>query len=180
MKHIKTYEEKETIYKIYCDMDGVLTNFDKSVYDGVIKDWNKKYNTNYVTGWNFEDGEGTDIFWKEIKKLGPEFWFDMPWKNDGKKLWDYIKSDTTEILTKPAKPERSNSCIPGKLAWCKRELGEDVKVNIDMNKSIYAKPNHILIDDLEENINKWIKAGGIGILHIDTETTIKELEKIIK
>jgi len=36
-----------------------------------------------------------------------------------------------------------------------------------------------LIDDLPRNIDPWIEAGGIGILHKNTEDTIKKLKKII-
>jgi len=100
----------------------------------------------------------------------------MMWMKDGKKLWNFLKDKNVEILSKPSKDKLSRE---GKRIWCKRELG-NVKVNLSRNKKTYAKPNHILIDDLEENIDPWTKAGGIGILHKNTDDTIKKLKKYLK
>jgi FMN phosphatase YigB (HAD superfamily) len=177
MKHLKKYEtfkEKDMEYRIYVDLDGVLTDFDKNIQDGFLKEFNKENGTNIKDGFEFEDEYGRNEFWKRVDELGIEFWSEMPWMKDGKKLWNFIKEYDTEILTKPSKQK---ICKEGKRKWCDRELG-DVKVNIEMKKEKYAKPNHILIDDLEKNIVPWIAAGGIGILHKNAEDTIKKLKGI--
>jgi len=179
MKHLKkyeTFEEKDMEYKIFVDLDGVLTDFDKNIQDGFLREFNKENGTNIKDGFEFEDEYGSIELWKRVGKLGIEFWSEMPWMKDGKKLWNYIKEYDTEVLTKPSKQK---ICKQGKQIWCKRELGNDVKVNISNNKYEYSKPNHILIDDLEKNINSWIDAGGIGILHKNTEDTIKKLKKYL-
>ena len=41
-----------------------------------------------------------------------------------------------------------------------------------------ASPNAILIDDRKDNIEQWIEAGGIGIHHTSTNSTIKKLQKL--
>jgi hypothetical protein len=46
-------------------------------------------------------------------------------------------------------------------------------------KQQYANPNSILIDDTPIVIEQWNAAGGIGILHTDAISTIKELKKYI-
>jgi hypothetical protein len=46
------------------------------------------------------------------------------------------------------------------------------------HKKDFAGPNNILIDDRVDNINGWIEAGGIGILHTSAEDTIKQLNKL--
>jgi hypothetical protein len=46
-------------------------------------------------------------------------------------------------------------------------------------KSQYANPNSILIDDTESNINDWNNAGGIGILHKNAISTLKDLSAIL-
>jgi hypothetical protein len=46
------------------------------------------------------------------------------------------------------------------------------------DKKDLAEPNAILIDDRKDNIQQWIDAGGIGIRHISTESTIKQLQKL--
>jgi hypothetical protein len=45
-------------------------------------------------------------------------------------------------------------------------------------KQLFAAPDKILIDDMEQTINEWNKGGGIGILHTSADNTIKELKKL--
>ena len=45
-------------------------------------------------------------------------------------------------------------------------------------KQDLAEPNAILIDDREDNIERWIEAGGIGIRHTSTASTIKQLKQL--
>ena len=45
------------------------------------------------------------------------------------------------------------------------------------SKKNYAKKDSILIDDRISNINDWNAAGGIGILHTSTATTLDKLSK---
>ena len=46
------------------------------------------------------------------------------------------------------------------------------------NKKEFAASHAILIDDKPENIEDWIGAQGIGILHKNTIETIKHLKNI--
>lgn len=39
--------------------------------------------------------------------------------------------------------------------------------------------NQVLVDDRPDNINPWIAAGGIGILHTSVEDSIKQLRKLL-
>ena len=67
----------------------------------------------------------------------------------------------------------------GKRIWRKRNLPSTKLILAQaIKKQNYAAPNHILIDDRESNIDQWIKAGGIGILHTDTASTIKKLKEL--
>jgi hypothetical protein len=45
------------------------------------------------------------------------------------------------------------------------------------NKQKYAAPNHVLIDDRKDIIERWEEAGGVGILHTSTKNTIECLRK---
>ena len=45
------------------------------------------------------------------------------------------------------------------------------------DKQNYSSPNSILIDDRPSNIEQWRNKGGIGILHINTNDTLKQLKK---
>lgn len=154
-------------YKVYCDMDGVLTDFEES--------W-KSLNVSDKTFREYEDEKGSPYAFAVLKRAGGiKFWSDMPWKKDGKELWNYIKKYHPTLLTTPAQFDESKE---GKEIWIKRELGEDIPFIFSKTKGEYAKPNRILIDDYQKKIDNWVENGGIGILHKSTEKTIKELKKL--
>ncbi len=171
----KKIPEKQTDWKIYCDLDGVLCDFKKQLDDTWLDKFNKENGTKIKTGWEFEEIYGSKEFWENIGKVGLKFWSEMPWTKDGKKLWNFIKDKNTEILSTPSKDKISRD---GKKIWCKRELG-DTNLILSYNKASNANPKSILIDDLKKNIEKWNKAGGIGILHKNTEDTLKKLKDIL-
>jgi len=150
-------------YKIYCDMDGVIVDFIKGYHELTGRD---------ITGSFHSD----PAFWEPIDKAGYNFWMNLEWTKDGKKLWNYIKKYNPEILSAPS---RQNDSRVGKHDWVKRELPDShLILRSPENKKEFAKPNAILIDDRESNIDDWNKAGGIGILHTSTEDTIKQLQKL--
>ena len=100
----------------------------------------------------------------------------MDWMSDGKQLWDYIKSYNPTLLSSPSRADHSRM---GKRIWRQRNL-PSIKLVLAqaIRKQNYATPDSILIDDRETNIDQWIKAGGIGILHTDTASTIKKLKEL--
>lgn len=155
-------------YQIYCDMDGVLTDFD-SMFLSLVPDFRGNPQ-------DYESKFGTKQFWNIISAAGVDFWKNMNWMNGGKVLWDYIRPFNPIIITAPSMDKQ---CIIGKKMWCARELG-NVNIIFEKNKYKYAKENRILIDDYSEKIKPWINAGGIGILHRNTKSTIHELDKILK
>jgi len=155
--------------QIYCDMDGVLIDFDtplKKLTGGLL--WNdavKEY--------------GLEEFWRRINAGGVEWWSDLSWAQDGHQLWNFIKDKNPIILTAGATSMTGDRAERGKKIWCARELGNSFEVIVadhGKDKKYWAAPNHILIDDLEENIRAWRSRGGIGILHRNTTQTIAELK----
>ena len=70
-------------YKIYCDMDGVLTDFDKRFKDS---------NPEKLSPSQYQTKYGTEKMWDLIDEENKiKFWVGMPWMPDGKQLRDYIK-----------------------------------------------------------------------------------------
>jgi len=157
------------MYKIYCDLDGVLSDFDTQFLkkSGASPD---KFSSNYT---NAE-------FWKFIEKYGESFWSDMPWMKNGKKLWLYIKDFNVAILSAPSRDYLSRT---GKIKWVKNNLGDDVKlILINANEKYkYANDKSILIDDREKNIESWRSAGGIGYLYTDSNINdiIEKIDNLI-
>ena len=148
-------------YKIYCDMDGVLVDFDK----GYLK----------LTG-NKLDGEhrsDTD-FWDPINKAGYDFWINLDWMPDGKRLWKYIEKYNPQLLSAPSRQEDSRVA---KLDWVYKELpNTHLILRSAKHKKDFAGPNCILIDDRIDNIQGWRDAGGIAIHHVNTKHTIDQLK----
>lgn len=148
-------------YKIYCDMDGVLTDFDKAYFE--------------LTGIEIKNEfhEGPD-FWEPINKAGVKFWSDMEWKEDGKRLWKYIEKHEPKLLSAPSRNVESRI---GKMKWVERELPNvELILKYAKQKKELSEPDAILIDDRLDNINGWREMGGIGIHHINTKHTIDQLK----
>ena len=152
-------------YKIFSDMDGVITDFNNRYkkYAGMMPaEYEKKF--------------GKDKFWELADAEGVAFWVGMPWMEDGKKYWDYIKDYNVELLSSPSRSETSRL---GKRLWVRNNLpGIKLTLAQAYNKRNYAAPNHILIDDRKSNIEQWREKGGIGILHTSADDTINQLKAL--
>lgn len=164
MRFLEHYLKEDEEYKIFLDMDGTITDFERA-YEAIA-------DIDYSAA---SEGD-IEEFWYPINKAGIEFWSEMPWMEDGKILWDFVKDKNTTILSSPGK---GNASPRGKTIWIKRELG-DVDFILDGEKHKYVKKNAILIDDTDEKIDKWEEAGGIGILHQSASETIERLKNILK
>ena len=145
--------------------------------DGVICDWLGHYNNlaNANIPAVYDDSFQDEIDWEGIVN-DVEFWSEMPWTKDGKMLWDVMKEYSPMILSKPTKEESSKV---GKKVWLDRELKDGLQIILDKDKAKYASKTGILIDDDPRNIEAWELAGGKGIRHTDTVSTIKKFKQYI-
>lgn len=166
-RQIKEEEQaaKTLQYKIYCDLDGVLADFDRRFEEfGGMKP--KEYEAKY----------GIKKFWELINKIGAQFWAKIPWMPEGKKLWTYIEKYKPTLLSAPS---RDYSSRYGKKLWVQENLpGVKLILADRSNKMDYSGKNKILIDDREDTINEWNSKGGIGILFTSTGQTINDLKKL--
>jgi len=148
---------------IYCDLDGVLADFDqrvKSIFDG-----------------RSPDQIPPKYLWKGISK-NRNFFRNLPWTKDGQTLWDSIRYLNPYILTGIP---RIRSAEQDKRQWVNEKLGPDVVMIacLSANKYLYClKPGAILIDDRESAGQKWELAGGRFILHSNAIDTIKQLQQL--
>jgi hypothetical protein len=177
-------DEAQVDVKVYCDLDGVLVDFNRGF---------KKLDANddKLSPSEYEKKHGLEKMWSIIDDEGESFWANLRWKRDGRALWDYIRRYDPIILSSPS---RSKNSIDGKMKWIKRNLGinqaeptksskkweEDSRIILSRYKYKFAKgATDILIDDTREKIDKWVEAGGTGVLHTDSTDTIRVLEDII-
>ena len=149
-------------YKIYCDMDGVIVDFDKGYKE--------------LTGREASFDTPKEEFWAPIQKAGASFWIKLQWMPDGKKLWEFIKPYNPDLLSAPSRDESSKI---GKFVWVKRNVpGTKLILRQAERKQEFATPNSILIDDRADNIQRWKDAGGIGIVHTSAADTIQQLKDL--
>lgn len=160
-------------FKLYCDLDGVLVDFNKGI-------------SQLTGGLDFETyvkSRGYAALWKLVNSHGSIWWSTLPWTSDGKQLWNFIRNNNVIILTAGSVRNTGDIAVKGKKEWVHKNLGGNVPVIVSdssKDKHKYSQKNHILIDDLETNINEWRSAGGIGILHKNTNDTINQLNAILK
>ena len=160
---------KDKKLQIYCDLDGVLVDFNtalRKLTDGLLYDEAVKE-------------LGHEEVWRRINAGGSKWWAELKWTKDGHQLWDFIKDKGVIILTAGATSMTGDKADKGKRIWCARELGSKAEVIVadrGTDKKYWAAPNHLLIDDLEENIRAWRSKGGIGIVHRNTAQTLSELK----
>lgn len=181
IKFMKESEESDS-YRIFQDMDGCLTAFDE---------YFRQFNKEKLSPNEYEKKYGEHSIWPIIDKGGVDYWANMPWKDDGKQLWNYIEKYNPTILSAPSKNPVSKT---GKVQWLEKNIKLDnynvqtkakhgwdgvSKIILNSDKWRYATgPKDILIDDTVKKINGWVNAGGTGILHTSAENTINELKKL--
>ena len=154
--------------------------------DGVIIDWNGGFKkiSGGLTGNEYESKYGKIPSMELIKSHGIEWWANLDWLPDGKELWKHINDNfvNVKILTATGRPGGYTSMArKGKEIWMKNNLpGVPAKDKLIVGrkgeKAQFAKPGDILIDDTPENINDWVQAGGVGILHKDAMSTMSKLK----
>ena len=199
----KYANEKEEI-QIYCDMDGVLVDFEGGIVDLINQDLKdpsrvpetflklyKKLQNKLEELGRDQEIEISDLSRDPEKRIQAvrkymyaraeddlEFWSNLEWTPDGKQLWNHIKDMSPQviILTSPMRKEGSHN---GKLEWVKSKLGAQYQVILETEKWKYSGPNKLLIDDFLTNIEPWAQSGGLVIHHQNASDSIAELEDIL-
>ena len=144
-------------------MDGVLIDFDKGYLE--------------LTGHKLDGEHRTDTnFWDPINAAGYDFWINLEWMGDGKELWDYIKDKQPTLLSAPSRNPASRL---GKRLWVKNNIpGTKLVLASAEKKQNYSGKDKILIDDRPDNIEQWRARGGKGILHVNAQDTINQLQNL--
>ena len=179
-----TEEDFTPKYQIYCDMDGVLTDFESRFIEMLKKEGKKYYSKEELADItrpkHFEKKFGQDEFWKFIDSFGEEFWSGMNWMPNGQALWKFISPYNPKILSSPSKDSSSRL---GKRLWITSYLSpspDEIIFAQAHKKQKYATPESILIDDKPSNIEEWAAAGGIALEVKDGEiqSVINKLKEL--
>ena len=163
---------------LYLDMDGVIADF----YT-LLSEWFKVDH------------------WKEIKSReeilerlkGSSFFSEIPVFDNTYlvlDIVDYYSKGNWSILSTPLEGDFENS-VKHKDIWLDRVLEQAGIETIRTRNRFYthkkwefAEPNTVLIDDRPQNINDFIKAGGLGIRFQANESylskLVQKLEKLYR
>jgi hypothetical protein len=161
-------------YNIYCDMDGVLCDFDSQFehYFGIpIKE--------------YEQEKGSKALENAVDSAGLVFWSRMPWTPGGKHLWDKIGSHGVTILSAPGKFKYAKE---GKKLWISEHLRpQPVKVvfresglkhTVLANKSPEEVAKSVLIDDYGKNLRPWQESGGKIVKYDSFDSANAQMHKL--
>jgi len=152
--------------KIYIDMDGVIADFDQQFYN--LFDTSSK---------DYEDVHGSAAFWAKVYEC-PDFFRRIPQFDYTHKLIKLCESIAPTVIL--SSPSRTNTplCVIQKRKWIDIYLGYTFPAIFDRNKSYFAQPNVLLIDDTETKIQGWKDAGGVGYLFTGYPECVEYLETL--
>lgn len=167
--------------RCFLDIDGVLANFAKGAFEAL------------GLAYSYDHPALRDWHWYNQFKIpfaglnavcDIDFWANLEWMHDGEQILDTIEDYFYPTFTShpgPAslKPTHFENQIyllttpmpnpgsgTGKILWVEKHLPQYAKrlITTQVAKSIFAGPDCLLIDDNDENIDKFVAAGGRGIL----------------
>jgi hypothetical protein len=146
---------------LFLDLDGVLAHFDAHV--------------KRLFG-RLPSAMPPGLMWARAAKT-PGFFESMPLIPDARDLWDFCRPFSPTIIT--GLP-RGNWAAPQKRAWVANHLGEDVPVITCMarEKSQFATPGAVLVDDNTKFAHLWEERGGIFVRHESAAGSIAALEEL--
>jgi 5'(3')-deoxyribonucleotidase len=199
------FEPFENEYYIYLDMDGVIVNMSSKLNEEIhkiLKDSKTKYhkeffkkfpnfdlnliNEDYLQRIFISKDVGIELTKEEkyIKSLtykplskNPDLWTNLPVYDGAKDFVEYLLDHwSVTILSSPVDLDS----IVGKELWLNNHFPTLLNDAIfETDKYIHANSRAILIDDRPKNINLWVDAGGIGILHTDFIKTKEQLQQYL-
>ena len=181
-------------HQIYCDMDGVLVDFEGAATKSINKALldppeGLEALCEAVRGFY---GDSIDLSAMKVRKekrpeclrtlIGELFendkdwWANLPFLEEGRKLWMVLSKIEPKpmLLTSPMDHNGGTASRDGKLIWVQKNLNLldtirwDKRTIFSHNKYEYAmdidKPN-VLIDDYPKKVVPFNENGGFGILH---------------
>lgn len=164
--------------QVYCDMDGVVADF-----EGYVKN-------------TFNMDKIRDVDWEE--RIPKNVFAIIPPKADAYELWNYIKDyDPIMLTAAPSErkaPEHFARAAEDKTEWMAKYFGlpaDRMRVVQRQDKKQFAtdgrdKTPNILIDDYIKNVEEFragpqgvsITGGGIAIHHTSASNTIMQLKNL--
>ena len=157
--------------KIFLDVDGVFADFQGACAHRLGHEWIKM--SDYELWGNLE---------KEF-----HFFYGLDLIPDSTRIITHLMHPSLghhlEFLTALPRPTgRLVSADKDKREWLAENISRHIPVNTVLggkNKAKYVtSPTDVLIDDYRRNIDAWVAAGGVGVLHRNIEDTLDQLYRL--
>uniref|UniRef100_A0A6U4MIU9 Uncharacterized protein n=1 Tax=Hemiselmis andersenii TaxID=464988 RepID=A0A6U4MIU9_HEMAN len=168
--------DKHQIDTIYCDLDGVLADFDK----GFRK----------MTGGQAPEEYKLRDMWERIEacEWKEGFFGGLEWMEGGEELWEALAASGVRLSVLSGVPKgKEGWSTEQKIDWCERRLEGRVRDRGDLevicchseHKQRWAHPRAVLIDDRAmTNGEEWKAAGGVFVHHTSLEDTLRQLSEL--
>lgn len=157
------------IKTIFLDMDGVLCEFEKAALELNILDFKTR-----------------KVDWMTLNAVGAKFWEQLEWKNEGKKLYEFLERfcKVHEIDLCILSAVITNDGKEGKKTWLKANTHINPMniyiVRKGADKNAFANEESLLIDDFGKNVRGFIQAGGHAIkFENDAEEVINKIKELV-
>eukprot|EP00930_Biecheleria_cincta_P103441 TRINITY_DN95403_c0_g1_i1.p1 TRINITY_DN95403_c0_g1~~TRINITY_DN95403_c0_g1_i1.p1 ORF type:complete len:339 (-),score=42.54 TRINITY_DN95403_c0_g1_i1:56-988(-) len=156
-----------TRWQVYCDLDGVLADFDRGVVER--------------TGNMPKEFARRRRMWRLLAPpRTEEFFARLHWMQGGVDLWRYLEPLCPAILT--GSPS-GTWAAPQKRRWCEKRLrvpADRVLVVDASDKELFSHPGAVLVDDRSEYRQGWEARGGIFIHYKDAMGSIEEVRRALQ
>lgn len=149
--------------QVFCDMDGVLADFD-SHHNAVFGVRSSKLLDN--------------VNWKRVAEH-KDFYLNIPPMRDMQKLVDYLWARFGQFTLLTGVPSSVGEASENKFAWARRHLPTVPVITCpSKEKYKFCMPGDLLIDDWTKYKHLWLGAGGVWVTHTSAKATITKLEKL--
>lgn len=160
-------------YELFLDMDGVTVDLDKlfvKLYGKSLRQMPK---------------DERNKAWRE--DFRPEWFLEAPPMEDLPELLNWATARFANIRSLTAlpsrRPDKTLESLHAKTEWHRKHLPKGIPLTFgphakDKRYHCHGR-NFILIDDNEQNVTQWIKAGGIGVLHTSAKDSIQFVDRIL-
>lgn len=156
---------KHRVRTCLLDMDGVIADFSRGAL--AVHGWTP--NQLYVQGqqaiWAMEEALGMTKM-AFYRPMGQTFWADLPKTPQADEVVGIVLDKFgIENVYLCSAPIRNPDCIPGKIRWIKKHFPRLLPRCVwTKHKHLLARPDSLLLDDRERNIQSFVAGGGVGFI----------------
>lgn len=185
MKSFASYLSEDVATTL--DLPQIFLDMDETIVDW-LSHANLALKAQGLPEWNdsswkkYSDEEADLIRWGAVNKVS-NFWENLPFTSDGKKIWNFVKKYRPKILS--ACGPLAKNCQIGKKKWISKHLGNSNLSGVHLvrrsEKKNFAKiggKSTVLIDDYIKNCEEYIMSGGYAIQATTAGSVIAKLKRL--